>query len=662
MLLATEPYDQGQGFEETWKLEAGTCASLRALSCKAIEQIVSEPPCPNANMQRARVLIRIGEWKAGGAPQLPQSAKLPGPHCPGPVNVRVSKLVDSKWETEAEVHVSVPRSSSASGSSSVAPPSRMSTETGASGSSGGPGPKQSSVPKTPYQVMLMRIQAIIAQHRHTDQFKEDLNKFVKKHRLRSEVSLALQMLSSSAAWGLMQAVGSGGAAYANDASILYQVRQLHETAADLIDQFMRMDPSAVPATWGYGYNPWSYAVQWGWMAAKQAKQAKKAKKDAKKKKKDKKESKKQKKGAREAKRKSSESSYTYESYEEEEEEEGCSSSKKPRHFRNEELEKESCSTSKRPRPPRNEELEEDEESCSTRKRPRPPSNEELEQESCSNSKSFKPDDQALRKEELEEEMDTSRERPKLEEEATPKNSNEPRVSTEVREESPMSAENTAPTQMDRLQALMEGLGSDDDAEEEENQEEEKREEEEKAEEEAEKAEEEQEEKESDAKQKESSETDTSRNLAANHRSDEDESQLGATSSLPDESAHCVSQQELPQAAQPEPVEQDLASTDDAAGLDTARDEAAAPNDNDMSEWLKRLDAGKGTLLQYLPALTREFDADLSQLPGVILREPKVPGIIGTIDPSMWKACGVVRMGHRMLLAKGINELASRQSL
>ncbi|CAE8707401.1 unnamed protein product, partial [Polarella glacialis] len=76
----------------------------------------------------------------------------------------------------------------------------------------------------------------------------------------------------------------------------------------------------------------------------------------------------------------------------------------------------------------------------------------------------------------------------------------------------------------------------------------------------------------------------------------------------------------------------------------------------LHEWLEGLDAGKGGLLQYFDVIRAEFDSDLRQLRAVRLIEPRSAGVVGSIDQSFWQVCGVKTMGHRMLLARGINLL------
>jgi len=71
------------------------------------------------------------------------------------------------------------------------------------------------------------------------------------------------------------------------------------------------------------------------------------------------------------------------------------------------------------------------------------------------------------------------------------------------------------------------------------------------------------------------------------------------------------------------------------------------------DWLKRLDGGRGCLLQYFSCLRDEFDSDFAQIAAAKLQSPINPGTLGSIDPAFFEAAGVKQTGHRLLLAKGI---------
>jgi hypothetical protein len=79
----------------------------------------------------------------------------------------------------------------------------------------------------------------------------------------------------------------------------------------------------------------------------------------------------------------------------------------------------------------------------------------------------------------------------------------------------------------------------------------------------------------------------------------------------------------------------------------------------MRDWLRSLDDGRGAMMEYFESIEREFDADLDQILALKLEQPVNAGQLGTVDPILWEACGVNRVGHRLLFARGINSLAER---
>lgn len=83
---------------------------------------------------------------------------------------------------------------------------------------------------------------------------------------------------------------------------------------------------------------------------------------------------------------------------------------------------------------------------------------------------------------------------------------------------------------------------------------------------------------------------------------------------------------------------------------------AGSREQQLQEWLEQLDGGRGILLQYFESLRQEFSADLSLIRDMRLATPRSNGILGTIDAQLWERCGIRQMGHRLLLAKGINAL------
>lgn len=93
----------------------------------------------------------------------------------------------------------------------------------------------------------------------------------------------------------------------------------------------------------------------------------------------------------------------------------------------------------------------------------------------------------------------------------------------------------------------------------------------------------------------------------------------------------------------------------------------------LHEWLLGLDRGGGRFLEYFEALRIHFGADLSNIKKMQLHIPCAPGRLGTIDSYFWEICAVrgdfweiwhnntvysmPPLGHRLVLAKGINALA-----
>jgi len=78
---------------------------------------------------------------------------------------------------------------------------------------------------------------------------------------------------------------------------------------------------------------------------------------------------------------------------------------------------------------------------------------------------------------------------------------------------------------------------------------------------------------------------------------------------------------------------------------------------DISVWLKSLDAA-GSLLRYSPALIREF-GNIFGLQSAMTDRPSAGGKspLQCIEPELWKSVGVVSLGHRLLIAKGIVALS-----
>ena len=75
----------------------------------------------------------------------------------------------------------------------------------------------------------------------------------------------------------------------------------------------------------------------------------------------------------------------------------------------------------------------------------------------------------------------------------------------------------------------------------------------------------------------------------------------------------------------------------------------------LEAWLRELDAGRDTLLQFLEPLKREF-GDLAQLAASVLPDPAGASVVDNIDPLVFEVLGARSLGHKLLLAKGICKL------
>ena len=78
--------------------------------------------------------------------------------------------------------------------------------------------------------------------------------------------------------------------------------------------------------------------------------------------------------------------------------------------------------------------------------------------------------------------------------------------------------------------------------------------------------------------------------------------------------------------------------------------------DELENWLRNLDDGCGRLLCYLPLLKREFD-NLHQIAASY--KPLGPGLslLKSVDPAIFDAMRVEKVGHRLLIAQGIKALS-----
>merc|ERR1712232_1245548 len=97
--------------------------------------------------------------------------------------------------------------------------------------------------------------------------------------------------------------------------------------------------------------------------------------------------------------------------------------------------------------------------------------------------------------------------------------------------------------------------------------------------------------------------------------------------------------------------------DRVSELKRQREEGMSEREERLHEWLKGLDDGVGSMLQYHDVLAAEFEADLTQIAAVRNeRSNRGPGLMNTVDPIFWEIVNVQKMGHRMLFARGISRL------
>ena len=77
---------------------------------------------------------------------------------------------------------------------------------------------------------------------------------------------------------------------------------------------------------------------------------------------------------------------------------------------------------------------------------------------------------------------------------------------------------------------------------------------------------------------------------------------------------------------------------------------------ELEEWLRGLDKGKGHMLRYLPRLQHGFD-NLHQIAAAWMPRGNDNSILDSLDPMIWAALDVQKLGHRLLIAQGIKALS-----
>ena len=75
----------------------------------------------------------------------------------------------------------------------------------------------------------------------------------------------------------------------------------------------------------------------------------------------------------------------------------------------------------------------------------------------------------------------------------------------------------------------------------------------------------------------------------------------------------------------------------------------------IRSWLTALDDGRGELIQYLGAITDDFD-NLRQLSCVWCGCRCGDSIVHGVDPIFWEVVRVTKLGHKVILARGIQSL------
>merc|ERR1712196_228153 len=76
--------------------------------------------------------------------------------------------------------------------------------------------------------------------------------------------------------------------------------------------------------------------------------------------------------------------------------------------------------------------------------------------------------------------------------------------------------------------------------------------------------------------------------------------------------------------------------------------------NILRDWLASLDNGHGSMLQYQKKLEEEFDGSFFQIAAAAHNGAAV----ASVDPVFFAALGVNKLGHRLILAKGVLALAA----
>ncbi|CAE8701921.1 unnamed protein product, partial [Polarella glacialis] len=103
-----------------------------------------------------------------------------------------------------------------------------------------------------------------------------------------------------------------------------------------------------------------------------------------------------------------------------------------------------------------------------------------------------------------------------------------------------------------------------------------------------------------------------------------------------------------------------ASSSDAAahGRGASGRGSSGSNPQALTDWLQSLDGGRGSMLAYEDVLRQHFDGDLRRIAEARVGEPKLDGgVVSTVDPVFFEVISCEKLGHKIMLAKGIKRLA-----
>lgn len=91
------------------------------------------------------------------------------------------------------------------------------------------------------------------------------------------------------------------------------------------------------------------------------------------------------------------------------------------------------------------------------------------------------------------------------------------------------------------------------------------------------------------------------------------------------------------------------------GADATGDQRA------LEQWLLDLDGGRGSLMQFIEPLQREFGS-LKEVAAAYCAdgtEEESASIVSCVDPVLFEALGVTSLGHKLMFAKGVTKLAAQ---